>query len=110
MAVSAITVTMLAAIAISSRVIGRSRGLSRAFGGAGFAVRKCIAAVDGVIARTLVARGKTVVRGQPLLRVDCDPRAAEVVNREAGAVRAAASAKRVGGGDITALSMAGPKP
>ncbi len=60
--------------------------------------RQLVAAVDGVIDRVLVARGDTVVRGQPLLRVDCDPRAADVVTREADAARAAASAKTLDDG------------
>ncbi len=54
--------------------------------------RQLVAAVDGVIAQIFVARGATVVRGQPLLRVDCDPRVTEVATREADAARAAASA------------------
>jgi HlyD family secretion protein len=60
--------------------------------------RQLVAAADGVIARLFVSRGETVVRGQPLLRVDCDPRAAEVATREADAARAAASAKTVDDG------------
>jgi HlyD family secretion protein len=60
--------------------------------------RQLVAAVDGVIDHVLVARGDTVVRGQPLLRVDCDPRAADVVTREADAARAAASAKTLDDG------------
>lgn len=57
--------------------------------------RQLVAAVDGVIAQVFVARGQTVVRGQPLLRVVCDPRATEVATREADAARAAASADKV---------------
>lgn len=57
--------------------------------------RQLVAAVDGVIAQVYVARGETVVRGQPLLRVKCDPRVTEVATREADAARAAASADTV---------------
>lgn len=60
--------------------------------------RQLVAAVDGVVAQVYVARGSAVVRGQPLLRVSCDPRAAEVATREADAARAAASADTVDAG------------
>jgi len=60
--------------------------------------RQLVAAVDGVVAQVYVVRGSTVVRGQPLLRVDCDPRATEVATREADAARAAASADTVDAG------------
>lgn len=60
--------------------------------------RQLVAAVDGVIAQLYVARGSVVVRGQPLLRVSCDPRAAEISTREADAARAAASADTLDAG------------
>jgi HlyD family secretion protein len=63
--------------------------------------RQLVAAVDGVIAQMYIARGSAVVRGQPLLRVDCDPRATEVVTREADAARTAASADTVDAGART---------
>ena len=60
--------------------------------------RQLVAAVDGVIAHMLVARGDAVIRGQALLRVACNPRASEVATREADAARAAASAATVDDG------------
>lgn len=60
--------------------------------------RQLVAAVDGVVAQVYVARGVAVVRGQPLLRIACDPRGAEVVTREADAARAAASADTIDAG------------
>ncbi len=60
--------------------------------------RQLVAAVDGVVAQIYVARGETVVRGQPLLRVSCDPRETEIATRAADAARAAASADTVDDG------------
>ena len=60
--------------------------------------RQLVAAVDGVVAQVYVARGSTVVRGQPLLRVSCDPRAEVVAPRAADAARAAAPPDTVDAG------------
>lgn len=57
--------------------------------------RQLVAAVDGVVEKVFVTRGATVVRGQPLLRVMCDPRATEIGTREADAARAVASADTI---------------
>lgn len=72
--------------------------------------RQLVAAVDGVIAQVYVARGSAVVRGQPLLRISCDPRTTEIATREADAARAVASADTIDAGarseEITAARAA----
>jgi HlyD family secretion protein len=60
--------------------------------------RQLVGATDGVIQQLLVELGSKVVKGQPLLKVDCGPRLAEIVARTAVSQKAAAAAITVRSG------------
>jgi multidrug resistance efflux pump len=72
--------------------------------------RQLVASADGVIASLLVARGELVRAGQPLLKVDCAPRAAGAYASRAGAEQARAASTTVALGsrpeDIAAMREA----
>lgn len=60
--------------------------------------RQLVAAVDGVIGQLLVARGDRVEAGQPLLKIDCGPRLAEINARAALGQKANAAAVTIRSG------------
>ncbi len=60
--------------------------------------RQLVAAVDGVIGALLVARGDRVEAGQPLLKIDCAPRLAEISARAALGQKASAAAVTIRSG------------
>lgn len=60
--------------------------------------RQLVAAVDGVIGQLLVARGDRVEAGQPLLKIDCGPRLAEINARAAMGQKASAAAVTIRSG------------
>jgi HlyD family secretion protein len=60
--------------------------------------RQLVGAADGVIQQLLVELGSAVKKGQPLLKVDCGPRLAEISARTAFSQKASAAASTVGAG------------
>ncbi len=60
--------------------------------------RQLVAAADGVIQQLLIERGSAVSKGQPLLKIDCGPRLAEISARSAISQKASAAALTVRSG------------